>query len=124
MKATNKWKVIKLKGSDRNEVEDTVAEEKRLRISINGREVLSLYCTPLMVRELAVGIIMTEGIAESICFFSKQLHCGKAIVRPRNARFTVEGRTLVFQGVNIVNDFAIEFIQDIAFPSPMRIQCS
>jgi len=67
MKATNKWKVIKLKGSDRNEVEDTVAEEKRLRISINGREVLSLYCTPLMVRELAVGIIMTEGIAESIC---------------------------------------------------------
>jgi FdhD protein len=67
MKATNKWKVRKLKGNDLSEVEDTVAEEKRLRISINGQEVLGLYCTPLMVRELVVGLIMTEGIAEGIC---------------------------------------------------------
>jgi len=67
MKATDKWTVRKLKGDSLSEVEDTVAEEKRLRISINGKEVLSLYCTPLMVRELAVGLIMTEGIAEGLC---------------------------------------------------------
>jgi FdhD protein len=67
VKATHKWKVRKLKGTDQSDVEDTVAEEKRLRISINGREVLGLYCTPLMIRELAVGLIMTEGIAEGLC---------------------------------------------------------
>jgi FdhD protein len=36
--------------------------ERRLRIAVNGREILSLYCTPLMVRELVVGMLMTEDI--------------------------------------------------------------
>ncbi len=67
MKATHKWTIRKLKGDTVSEVEDTIAEEKRLRISVNGKEVLGLYCTPLMVRELAVGLVMTEGIAEGIC---------------------------------------------------------
>lgn len=44
------------------EREDLIAIEKRLRVCVNGKEVLSLYCTPLMVRELVVGIFMTEDI--------------------------------------------------------------
>jgi FdhD protein len=42
--------------------EDPIAIEKRLRISVNGKELLSLYCTPLMIRELVVGMLMTEDI--------------------------------------------------------------
>lgn len=42
--------------------EDYIAIEKRLRISVNGKEVISLYCTPLMIRELVVGLFLTEGI--------------------------------------------------------------
>jgi len=42
--------------------DDLVALEKKLRVSVNGREVLVLYCTPHMVRELVVGLMMTEGI--------------------------------------------------------------
>lgn len=42
--------------------EDSIAIEKRIRILVNGVEILSLYCTPLMIRELVVGIMMTEGI--------------------------------------------------------------
>lgn len=42
--------------------EDYIAAEKRLRISVNGKEILSLYCTPLMIRELVVGMLMTEDI--------------------------------------------------------------
>ncbi|NTU43659.1 MAG: formate dehydrogenase accessory sulfurtransferase FdhD [Nitrospirales bacterium] len=41
---------------------DPIAIEKRLVISVNGQEVLSLYCTPLMVRELVIGMMMTEEI--------------------------------------------------------------
>ncbi|MEJ2314117.1 MAG: hypothetical protein P8Y85_04940, partial [Nitrospirota bacterium] len=67
MKATGKWKVLRYKGGESSEFEDTVAQEKRVRISINGREVLRIYCTPLQIRELAVGLIMTEGIAEGLC---------------------------------------------------------
>lgn len=67
MKPISRWKVLRYKGGDPNEFEDEVAQEKRVRISINGIEVLGLYCTPLQIRELAVGLIMTEGIAEGIC---------------------------------------------------------
>jgi len=42
--------------------DDSLALEKKVRISVNGREIISLYCTPNMVRELVVGLLMTEGI--------------------------------------------------------------
>ncbi len=44
------------------EFEDLIAIEKRVSILVNGSEILSLYCTPLMIRELVVGILMTEDI--------------------------------------------------------------
>ncbi|MBI4686144.1 MAG: formate dehydrogenase accessory sulfurtransferase FdhD [Nitrospirae bacterium] len=54
--------VFRVSGGAVSEIEDSVAVEKRLRISVNGEELLSLYCTPSMIRELAVGLLMTEGI--------------------------------------------------------------
>ncbi len=57
-----KRKIHKNTGNSFQELEDPVALEKRLRISVNGKEILSLYCTPLMVRELVVGMFMTEDI--------------------------------------------------------------
>jgi FdhD protein len=43
-----------------------VAIEKKVRISVNGKEVISLYCTPLMIRELVVGLFLTEGILKGL----------------------------------------------------------
>lgn len=43
-------------------VDDLIALEKKIRVSVNGKEILSLFCTPQMVREFVVGFIMTEGI--------------------------------------------------------------
>jgi FdhD protein len=79
VKPTGKWKVLRYKGGQLSEFEDTVAQEKRVRISINGREVLGLYCTPLQIRELAVGLIMTEGIAEGICIDRMSILYGEEI---------------------------------------------
>jgi FdhD protein len=62
MKGAIKGMIIKNTGSAFEEAEDLIAIEKRLRVSVNGKEVLSLYCTPLMVRELVVGMFMTEEI--------------------------------------------------------------
>jgi FdhD protein len=67
MDGAGRHRVLKCRGGDCHEVQDLVAEEKRLAVSVNGTEVLSLYCTPLMVRELVVGLLMTEGVAEGIC---------------------------------------------------------
>jgi FdhD protein len=96
MKATHKWTVQKLKGKTRDKVEDTVAEEKRLRSSINGREVLSLYCTPLMIRELVVGLIMTEGIADGICMERMSIIYGDeiAVDVPAEGEVRTEGAVI------------------------------
>lgn len=62
MNATAKKTIYKISDSSAQQVEDIIAVEKRLRISVNGKEVISLYCTPSMVRELVVGLLLTEGI--------------------------------------------------------------
>lgn len=43
-------------------VDDLIALEKKIKVSVNGKEVMSLYCTPQMIREFVVGFIMTEGM--------------------------------------------------------------
>ncbi len=62
MEAFKKKKILKIRESSIEEVEDLIAVEKRVRISVNGRHVMSLYCTPLMIRELIVGILHNEGL--------------------------------------------------------------
>jgi FdhD protein len=52
--------VLKIKDGSATETDDLIAVEKKLRISVNGRNVIGLYCTPLMVRELVTGIIHNE----------------------------------------------------------------
>jgi FdhD protein len=60
-----KRNIIKYRGSSSEEREDTLAVEKKLVISVQGKEILSLYCTPIMVNELVTGLLMTEGVVSS-----------------------------------------------------------
>ncbi|HSB51846.1 MAG TPA: formate dehydrogenase accessory sulfurtransferase FdhD [Dissulfurispiraceae bacterium] len=55
-------KILKNSGAGVEERDDLIAVERRLRVKVNGKEILSLYCTPLMIRELVVGMLMTEGL--------------------------------------------------------------
>jgi hypothetical protein len=59
MKGFKNKKIVKITESHNNTIEDAVAEEKKIRISVNGREVLSLYCSPIMVRELVAGLFIS-----------------------------------------------------------------
>ncbi|MCX8026460.1 MAG: formate dehydrogenase accessory sulfurtransferase FdhD [Thermodesulfovibrionales bacterium] len=56
--------ITKIEGKNSQRINDIIALEKRIRIAVNGSEVMSLYCTPIMVKELVVGIFMTEGIIQ------------------------------------------------------------
>ena len=67
MKDAGVRKILKVRGGHAHEVEDSLATEGRLNITINGTKVVSLFCTPTMVRELAVGFVLSEGIAEGVC---------------------------------------------------------
>jgi len=62
MNGSIKRVITKNSGDNFEQAEDIIAVEKRLKVSVNGKEVLSLYCTPLMIRELVVGMFMTEQI--------------------------------------------------------------
>jgi len=64
MDAHKKMRVIKIRGDAAEEVPDLVAVETRVSIAVNGKNVLSLYCTPTMVRELVVGLVQNEGLIE------------------------------------------------------------
>ncbi|MBI4687179.1 MAG: formate dehydrogenase accessory sulfurtransferase FdhD [Nitrospirae bacterium] len=45
-----------------SEKADHVASEKKLRIFSNNKEIVSLMCTPVMVKELVVGFGLSEGL--------------------------------------------------------------
>ncbi len=57
-----KRKIIKKQGTSSEELEDYVAIEKKLKVSVKGKDVISLYCTPSMIKELVIGLFLTEGI--------------------------------------------------------------
>lgn len=64
MNGSEEIEIIRVTGDEESSLADTVATEKRLRILVNGKNILKLYCSPVMVRELVVGFFMTEGIIE------------------------------------------------------------
>jgi FdhD protein len=64
MESAIRKKIRKHEGGSSEQAEDLIALEKKLRIAVNGKEVLRLYCTPSMVKELVVGLLMTEGIIQ------------------------------------------------------------
>lgn len=64
MKTFDSISILRIKDGSAEEVQDIIAVEKRVRILVNGRHALSLYCTPMMVREFVAGIIHSEGLIE------------------------------------------------------------
>jgi FdhD protein len=57
-----KIKILRITGSSAEELEDFVAIEKRVRISVNGKYLVSLYCSPTMIREFVAGVIFNESL--------------------------------------------------------------
>lgn len=77
--------------------EDLVAIEKKVRISVNGAEIVGLYCTPHMVRELVVGLMMTEGIIRgNWCADRMSIEFGDDIRVdiPAEGEIVTEGKTI------------------------------
>lgn len=53
-------KILKIRESSSEEADDLVAVEKKVRITVNGRHAISLYCSPVMLREFVAGVIYNE----------------------------------------------------------------
>jgi FdhD protein len=65
-----KRKVTKYQGSSKTEVEDPIAVEKKLRITAEGKDIISLSCTPSMIKELVAGFLLSENIVSDAASFS------------------------------------------------------
>ena len=94
MKGYKHKKVTKITESHNNVMEDAVADEKRLRILFNGTESLKMYCSPIMIRELVVGFLMTEGIINGgLCAERMSIQYGEDIIVdvPVEGKVSLEG---------------------------------
>lgn len=97
MNTTAQLKIIKVSDEEINEIDDIVASEKRLRIKVNGVEVIKLFCSPVMIRELVVGFFMTEGLIKgSFCAERMSIEYGEDIVVdiPAEGEVSLEGSTI------------------------------
>lgn len=62
MEAYKNTKILRIRENHSEPADDVVAVERKVRISVNGKHLLSLYCTPLMIREFVAGIVQNEGL--------------------------------------------------------------
>jgi FdhD protein len=74
-----KKRIIQRQTESSKEKEDYVAVEKRMKVSLNGKDFITLYCTPLMIKELVVGLFLTEGIITEIHAENMKIEYGKEI---------------------------------------------
>ncbi len=55
-------KIIKFQSEKFTPIEDFIAVEKRIKIFVNDEEIVSLSASPLQIKELIIGFLITEGI--------------------------------------------------------------
>jgi FdhD protein len=59
-----KRRILKIHGNLSDETDDSLAVEKKLRISVNNNEIISCNCSPAMIRELITGLFFTHGLIQ------------------------------------------------------------
>ncbi len=79
MDASTKIKIIQYRNGSYSETADAVASEKRLTLFSNNKEILSLLCTPTMVKELVVGFGLSEGFLEKSSPEQQSAWCSERI---------------------------------------------
>ncbi|WP_353684583.1 formate dehydrogenase accessory sulfurtransferase FdhD [Thermodesulfovibrio sp. 3907-1M] len=105
-------KIVRVKQDEAIEVDDTVAVEKRIKIYVNNEEVVSLSASPVQIKELVIGFLMTEDIL-------KGEWCPEKIIieeneKEINARVELEGHVSL-DGKTITSGCmsSVSFLSDV-----------
>ncbi len=61
MKPTKKYDILRVSGKNKNMVEDIVILEYPFTIFIDGKETITLLCSPKSLKHLAIGFLHSEG---------------------------------------------------------------
>jgi FdhD protein len=62
---TEKFSILKLTERGSSSIDDVVAKEFPLTIILNNQELVTLLCSPMNLRYLAVGFLFSEGLIKS-----------------------------------------------------------
>ncbi len=62
---TERFPLLRLTEESRSSIEDVVAREFPLTIILNNQEVVTLLCSPVNLKYLAVGFLFSEGLLQS-----------------------------------------------------------
>ena len=54
--------IIRMKGEQFSETTDQVASEIGFTLNVNGKQVVTLLCTPSELDAMAIGFLLSEGI--------------------------------------------------------------
>ena len=80
LKPYSKRKIIRKHNGSFLETDDVLATEKKLAIFLAGKELISLYCTPVMIVELIAGFFFSQGLLrEGISPDDIDIDCGDEI---------------------------------------------
>lgn len=60
MKEMKEFNILKIEKGEGRKVKDYIAIERNITLYLNGEEFITLMCTPVMVRELSVGLLLSE----------------------------------------------------------------
>ena len=65
MKSLHEALIIRMKDNDIMEMTDQVASEIGFTLNVNGKQVVTLLCTPSELDAMAIGFLLSEGILTS-----------------------------------------------------------
>lgn len=62
MNGIKEFDVLRIENNSKRRIKDAVSVEKDIIVRLNDEEFVALMCTPVMVKELAVGFLLSEGL--------------------------------------------------------------
>lgn len=104
-------KIVRVKQDEAVEMDDTVAVEKKIKVYVNNDEIVSLSASPVQIKELVIGFLMTEDVLKGDwCPEKIIIEEGKEI----NARVELEGHVSL-EGKTITSGCmsSVSFLSDV-----------
>lgn len=103
------------------QIEDVIAVEKKINIYVNNEEIVSLSASPIHIKELIVGFLMTEGILkgewcpEKILIYDNEKETNAKVIL--EGFISLEGKTITsgcMASVSFIRDLKTKINDDIS----------
>ncbi|MCX8034028.1 MAG: formate dehydrogenase accessory sulfurtransferase FdhD [Thermodesulfovibrio sp.] len=103
------------------QIDDAIAVEKKINIYVNEEEIVTLSASPLHIKELIVGFLMTEGIlkgewcTEKILIYNKDKEINVKVIL--EGFVSLEGKTITsgcMASVSFIQDLKTKIEDDIS----------